>query len=137
MKFYLTLVASLLSISCHPDRYNTWFTIKNNSSRGICYSYFYSFPDTSIPIGGYLPPGEADPPSVTSPSSITYDLVKSASLENVFSVTPSGNFQLSIFDETVADIVTWDTVRANYLILKRYDLTLGSINKMDRIITYP
>ena len=34
---------SLLFISCHPDRFYAFFTIKNNSNKGICYVYSNSY----------------------------------------------------------------------------------------------
>jgi hypothetical protein len=42
-----------------------------------------------------------------------------------------------IFDAQVLETTPWDTVKANYLVLKRYDLSLDDLNRLNWIITYP
>ena len=42
-----------------------------------------------------------------------------------------------IFDEATLKTVPWDTIRKNYMILKRYDLSLEDLVKMDWRVTYP
>lgn len=42
-----------------------------------------------------------------------------------------------IFDAHLLETTPWDTVVKNYMILKRYDLTLEDMQKSDWTITYP
>ncbi|MCK9617890.1 MAG: hypothetical protein M0R21_08655 [Lentimicrobiaceae bacterium] len=42
-----------------------------------------------------------------------------------------------IFDAHVLETAPWDTVKANYLVLKRYDLSLQDLQIMNWTITYP
>jgi hypothetical protein len=42
-----------------------------------------------------------------------------------------------IFDAQVLENTPWDTVKAKYIILKRYDLSLDDLNKLNWTITYP
>jgi len=42
-----------------------------------------------------------------------------------------------IFDAQVIDNTPWETVKSNYLILKRYDLSFQDIQNSDYTLTYP
>jgi len=42
-----------------------------------------------------------------------------------------------IFDAQVLESTPWDTVKAKYIVLKRYDLSLDDLNRMNWTITYP
>ena len=42
-----------------------------------------------------------------------------------------------VFDAQVLETTPWDTVKAKYLVLKRYDLSLDDLNKLNWEITYP
>lgn len=42
-----------------------------------------------------------------------------------------------VFDAQVLENTPWDTVKAKYMVLKRYDLSLDDLNKSKWIITYP
>jgi len=136
-KYLFLLVIYCALISCHPDRFFGWFSIKNNSSKGICYSYSNLYPDTSIPKGNYVPSGSPGPPSITIQPGESYSLLKAASLDSYFNSVTSGTMELFIFDSHTVETVSWDSVRTNYLILKRYDLTLDSIKKMNGVINFP
>jgi hypothetical protein len=106
-KFILGAVLFASLVSCHPDRFYTWFTIKNNSSKVICYTYSNLYPDTSIPKGNYLPSGAAGVPSVTIQPGEGYDLIKSATLESYFTSVASDTIALFIFDASIVQTVPW------------------------------
>ena len=42
-----------------------------------------------------------------------------------------------VFDAQVLETTPWDTVKAKYLVLKRYDLSLQDLESMNWTITYP
>jgi len=42
-----------------------------------------------------------------------------------------------VFDAHVIETTAWDSVKANYLVLKRYDLSLDDLKRMNWTITYP
>jgi hypothetical protein len=42
-----------------------------------------------------------------------------------------------IFDSRVLESTPWETVKANYLVLRRYDLSLDDLKRMNWTITYP
>jgi hypothetical protein len=49
----------------------------------------------------------------------------------------SDTLMIYVFDAHVLENTTWDTVKAEYLVLKRYDLSLKDIQKLNWAITYP
>ena len=42
-----------------------------------------------------------------------------------------------IFDATIVENTSWDVIAKDYLVLKRYDLTLDDLQRLDWKITYP
>ena len=44
---------------------------------------------------------------------------------------------LYIFDATVLENTPWDTVAKDYLVLKRYELSLADLQRLDWQVTYP
>jgi hypothetical protein len=57
--------------------------------------------------------------------------------------TYEGRFQqfdkimVFVFDAQVLEKTSWDSVKANYLVLKRYDLSLQALEDVNWTITYP
>jgi hypothetical protein len=49
----------------------------------------------------------------------------------------SDTMMVYVFDAKVLETTSWDTVKANYLILKRYNLSLLDLKEMEWTITYP
>ncbi|HET7001559.1 MAG TPA: hypothetical protein VFI33_09630 [Puia sp.] len=137
-KFQIILTISCWMLaSCHPDKYYTLFKIKNNSDKPIYYTYSNKYPDTSVDHSIYIPPGSTRTPGeIINPNS-NLSIVKSAPIEDYFKTIPSDTIEIFIYDANVVKSSPWDSVVTKYLILKRYDLTLDNINKMDRIIVYP
>lgn len=118
--------------------YNTDLQVRNNSTKNIYFYWGYNSPDTTLlgSIDLYNPSNDPAKykiaPSSTKPDG-RYESPQSF-FEHKF---PSGKGSFFVFDATVLETTNWDTVRAKYLILKRYDLTLDSIKKMGYTITYP
>ncbi|MCD8528648.1 MAG: hypothetical protein LRY27_01410 [Chitinophagales bacterium] len=57
--------------------------------------------------------------------------------ENNFSFLPRDTLTVFIFDAQVIEDSTWNSIRDNYLILKRYDLSFQDLDSMGWEITYP
>ncbi len=108
--------------------------IKNNTAKYIYYYDIYTYPDTSI--------GEINIPRVkdnyevkpNSENSIPTQVVWERIFENDL---PSDTLSIFIFNEDVINEVPWDTVKVQYLVLKRYDLSLEDLKQMNWTITYP
>jgi len=140
----LMLLICLLATSCFDElqmRENCHQTIyfKNNSSKTL-YTYPASkYPDTSL--------SEAESTSeiyyghyVVSPDSVNhFAFARRFCLEDDFK---SGHFGLDtmmifVFDLAVLENVPEDTIRAKYMVLQRYDLSLSDLQKLDWEVTYP
>jgi hypothetical protein len=136
LQFAFTISCCFLA-SCHPDNFYTFFDIKNNSDQAIYYTYSNKYPDTSVDQSIYIPPGSTRTPSEIINANSRLAVVKAGPLENYFKTIPSDTIEIFIYDAKVVRNTPWDSVVAKYLVLKRYDLILDSINKMGRIVTYP
>jgi hypothetical protein len=44
--------------------------------------------------------------------------------------------RIYLFDEEIIAEYDWDTIVSNYMVLKRYDLTLDDLNNLDWIVEY-
>jgi len=111
---------------------NCKLRIRNNTSKPILFYFSYNYPDTSIP--NY----EVNKVSLTwgiNPNSEIHYCQKG--FENAFSENAKGIIMFFIYDFETMNTIPLDTVRAKYLILKRYDLTLDSLKKLNWNVTYP
>jgi hypothetical protein len=105
--------------------------ITNYSSRAICYNFSLIYPDTTLRT-------EDNPISILRSQVASGETVsepRRGSWEGIFDICDT--LMIFIFDETTLNTVPWDTVRKNYLILKRYDLSLEDLEKLDWMVTYP
>ena len=50
---------------------------------------------------------------------------------------PSDTMMVYVFDAHVLETTPWDSVKANYMVLKRYDLSLQDLKNMNWTVTYP
>ena len=113
--------------------------MKNNSDKTIYSNYSRSYPDTSlvntdmIRINDYkiLP---NDSTNIRASSSWGGCWEKKFTSEEPL---PMERVIVFIFDEKVIKTMTWDTIKANNLYLKRYDLTLGDLQNSNWRVIYP
>lgn len=131
------LSAICTSSSCRKDssdcHHNIYF--KNNSEKTIYFKASYNYPDTQIvdpkPYMGSelnrLLPNENGSP-----------LNHSSCYEQEFkNRIESDTLIIFVFDSQVLESTSWETVKQDYLILKRYDLSLQDLQNMNFKLTYP
>jgi hypothetical protein len=135
MKPIYLMLSSLLIITSTCDMLKNEdpkLRVKNVSEKAIYVSWTTDYPDTSFN-------------RVANP---TYNpelyKVEAHSVQKEYYKAPSkGLFRdvdtisVFIFDAQVLESTPWDTVKAKYLILKRYDLSLDDLINMNWILTYP
>jgi hypothetical protein len=109
--------------ACKGTSYDIFY-VKNNSNLILSYDVSNRYPDTSILLDGNAGSTEIIRPGLTA---------------GPFLYTKShfGIVEIFLFDSNIFANTPLDTIRSRYLILKRYDLTTDSLNKMGGIITYP
>jgi len=114
--------------------------IINNSHQAIYVQGETHYPDT-LYFGHYA--GLTSNPEmfkVQSHSSSDKPLQIRDCYEDIFNYgveIPSGVLMVYIFDAGVLESTPWSTVVTNYMVLKRFDLSLQNLGEMDWTITYP
>ncbi len=126
----LTIMIVCCSNSCDKPPvdhvYRIW--LKDNSGEGFAFLVSYNYPDTIIPneynklIG--VPPNKRVP----------YD--SKEKWEEVFEDLQTDTLSIFIFDGDTLANYDWENIRANYKVLKRYDISLENINDIGTI-AYP
>lgn len=101
-------------------------TVQNNSTDTIQFYASYSYPDTTIT-------NEKPRLKMAYPSKYSYWDSK----EKWEDVLPSDTISMYILSKDTVDRYSWDKIRSDYNILKRYDLSLDDLKKQRWIIEYP
>lgn len=110
------------------------FELFNKSDRSVYIDFGYTYPDTSI--GTYHVAD--DPVSFKVLPDQEKSIMVRCCWEGIFSSQiESDTLMVFIFEASVIESTPWDTVKVNYLVLKRYDLSLQDLQSMNWTITYP
>ncbi|MZQ50376.1 MAG: hypothetical protein GT598_15370 [Bacteroidales bacterium] len=125
-----SVIALLILVQCDPWDFK--MKITNNSNSTIYFFDSFAYPDTIIRP-------EENPINIPETNSVLPGSTRAnrmrGSWESKFEIRDT--LMIFIFDETTLRTVPWDTIRKNYMILKRYDLSLEDLVKMDWRVTYP
>jgi len=128
---YICFAYFTICCSCRHENCHRRITMINNSNKSIYYYYGSQYPDTILPYYSQFKSGD------------NYKIEKFSSGDVGFRSCVEGKFSIAktisyiLFDAQTIDTTPWDTVRAKYLILKRYDLSLEDLQRMNWTITYP
>lgn len=121
---------SFLIISCDPK--DSKLEIYNSTTKNIYYYHWFYYPDTAIPACNDL---LEYPEDFKIKPGGTKNIGVIGSWEGMFAAHDT--LMIFIFDESIFKTIPWDTIRKNYMILKRYDLSLKDLERLDWIVTYP
>ena len=108
--------------------------IKNNSPHSIDTYFAYggnggtAYPDTTLPINDYTVK------DIKSGTQYPFDV---NSLESTINRLPADTLSIYIFHTDTLKKYSWQEVRDGYKVLKRYDLSLEDLKRMNYTITYP
>ena len=124
------------AFKCRKDTETCHYQIRfsNNASKAVYSIYNLSYPDTTI--------SDPNPVLAGSYNKVEAGEIKTLSnrdcFEDVFKhLILSDTIMVFVFDATDVESTSWDTVKQNYLILKRYDLSLQDLKNRNFTITYP
>lgn len=122
------------SITCRKNRADChiYYTIKNNSNKAI---YFISNKDSALNLLSY-PPGASPATYKCGANAKTNDAQRSCYESNIL-LSPTKMLNIFIVDAQTIETVPWDTIKQNYMLLKRYSLTKAQLDSADWIINYP
>lgn len=141
MNIILLMIISLfLNQACgdKEDNCHKTITFKNETTDTLYVMGSTFYPDTSIYSG--IPNPILDPnfTKVLPSESNIRVLWGRDCIELAFKdLIPSDTLMVYVFDAQVLQTTSWDAVKANYLVLKRYDLSLEDLQRMNWTITYP
>ena len=105
--------------------------IVNYSEKRISVSYSAIYPDTS------LAENYEKYECLVLLANSTSNFEEYCSWEEVYQQSVSDTIMFFIFDNNIVKTIPWDTIRKNYMILERYDLTYEDLVKMNWTIEYP
>ena len=138
-KALLLLLGSvvILSATCRKDSDDCHHNVHvvNKSSRPVYAIFSASYPDTSI----------HDPNPALSPEGYKVGVNEQKSIfsnrdcvEDYFKyIIHSDTLILFVFDENVLETNSWETVKQNNLVLKRYYLNLSELRSRNFTIEFP
>jgi hypothetical protein len=126
-----TLILSLLIVGCLGDKIYL-LSIKNNSGQTISFyvgSFGSVYPDTSLVLSKI--PMQTIPPAEERHWDISYPF------EQFFQHLPKDTLSVFLFDTDTLNKYDWNTIRSQYKVLKRYDLSLSDLQAKNFVVAYP
>jgi len=111
-------------------------TLKNLGSKPIGYyfatggKYGTLYPDTTLPI-------RSDYLGIKLESNKIFSYDSSTSWDTNYKAFPRDTLSIFIFETDTLLKYPWQVIRQKYKILKRYDLSLQDLKKLNYSITYP
>ncbi len=128
MKIVFIVIMSFILMGCpDPDECcDSTITIINNSQGDVIPWEAYSDVDTTI---SFVLPQNAEIILAESELRIEGNFINT--MQN------GSTMRLFLFSRDTVDQVSWERIRDEYLILRRYDLTLEDLESMDWIVEYP
>ena len=136
MTISLVIITLLIGSSCKKPLINKkyGFDIKNNSEYPINYyvaglGMEFIYPDTT------LLSKEPSMPLVNQGESLFWGT--SYKLEDFFKELPNDTLSVYIFISDTIARYNWTTIRSEYKVSKRYDLSLSDLKKSNFVIIYP
>lgn len=135
--FYLNTIILLISCDAtNTDSCHKIITIINNTNKSIYVDYSGGYPETDFKklISNPLTSGAS---KTEANKSNKYGIGNDGGcFEYTFPRLESGIMQVFIFDGPTLETQGWDYIKANNLVLKRYNLTLQNLEDMNWTITY-
>jgi hypothetical protein len=119
--------------SCHKT-----IIFVNNTEKIIYVESAYEYPDTLAYRFNPNPILDPTHSEVLPNEENTQVLWSRDCIELAFKdLIPSDTLMVFIFDGQVLENTPWDTIISNYLVLKRYDLSLQDLEQMNWTVEYP
>ncbi len=135
----MTISSMLFLANACPDQdidfSDSTITIHNNTDMVVLHYFdFYRYPDTSLNFDNpFLNEQQLDLAIIPPNNSIEQE---DAWLK-YFEQPNTSKVMLYLIDKDVFDDQPWDSIKANYMVLERYDLSLQDLKQMNWTITYP
>ena len=131
MKTNILLILTIILYSASCEKlvdHGYIIKIQNNSKDTIQFYESYSFPDTSIDV---------TKPRLKMVYPSKYSSLESEKEWDEVLVAPKDTISIFILSKDTVDAYSWEAIRSDYNILKRYDLSLDDLKKQNFTINYP
>jgi hypothetical protein len=129
----LLILVSLLGCPNYSDD-TTIILINNSSDTLLYYDIYKKTGDTLLKNNSIYPTEETKKRWMLLPNS---QLLFPGRFKNLFEEMPEYQYVMFLFEKQTVDSVSWDIIKSNYLVLRRYDLSLADLEEMNWTITYP
>ncbi|MCK9618285.1 MAG: hypothetical protein M0R21_10685 [Lentimicrobiaceae bacterium] len=131
-----------ISSTCEREDSDCHKTIQfiNNSNKSLYLMGDLYYPDTLDFIHSSSPEPESTIYKVYPNKNNTKALRRRVCFEDAFDdgmSIPSDTLMVYVFDAEIIEKIPWSSVTHYYLVLKRYDLSLQDLQRMNWTITYP
>ena len=132
--FFSVLIIMIVN-SCRRNTPNchTYYTIKNNTSSAI----YFDWDDDSALLQLNHFPGSSPAENECDANAEKEDGNNGTCRESDISYSSTNKLYIFIFDATVIETSPWQTIKQNYLLLKRYGLTKAQLDSANWMINYP
>jgi len=132
---YFILSCFFMYSSCKKESENCHLKIRveNLSNNDIYFTSSYRYPDTLT----LYPNPTLDPTSSYIEKKTYKNEIYRSCIEGSINSSEGNKIMYFIYDYSLLNSTPWDTVIKNYMVLKRYDLSLEDIQNMNWTITYP
>lgn len=136
----ISIVLVIFLVSRCDDRKNCHKTIAivNRTDRDIYVQGQRAYPDTLSMVHTTSPVSNAYYFKVAAHETSDRPLANRDCWESDFgtALLPSDTLMIFIFDADVVENTSWESVTNDYMVLKRYDLSLEDLERMDWMISY-
>ena len=105
---------------------------QNNSNQTVIISFQFNYPDTAIDV---FNPLRAESSNTILPGQTRFDA--GCCWKYNFNNNDSGVVMFFFHNLQTLKTTPWDSIRKNYTVLKRYDLTYKELINMNYFIPYP
>lgn len=135
--FLLTFLITILLANCCDNLMEKWYYIKviNLGQKPISVTVGYgrflmnAYPDTTLPA--------SEPDLYMIEGNDHVNLRSDFMWEKVIEEMPLDTLSIYFFDNDTLNKYGWNRVKEGYKVLKRYDLSVDDLKKMNWTITYP
>jgi len=118
--------------SCGQKKnYHNSMAFINNSNKTVYVDFSYGYPDTLINFNLSY---EAKPYCKVNSNSTGNPLEVRYAYETMLE---DDTLMVYVFDAAVVESTPWDTIKAIYMVLKRYDLSLQDLEEMNWTVSHP
>lgn len=139
LNYFLVISLLCLSSTCKKNDENDYHKIIkyiNNSNMELYVHVSGSYPDTTFARGEFPNPIVSELNRILPHETNTMALAARYGFEEEFKYSYD-TLMIFVFDGQVLKTTPWETVQQDYIVLKRYDLSLEDIKRMNWTITYP